>query len=418
VRDDPRRFERRLALLDALGHPERGLNVVQVAGTNGKGSVAAMVAAGLSAAGRRAGLFTSPDLGGPTERFQVDGHTIDPRRFAELESHVGPVVTHIEGQFPELGPLGAFERWCAMAWVWLANEKVELAIVEAGIGARYDATNVFERPLLSLVASIGFDHSDRLGTDLASIVHEKAGILRVGVPALTSAKGEALGILRLEAARLGVNLVVTAPLEGEMREAGGWNAFLPPLATTDQHTTASPVPATLALAGRFQLENAGLAVGALRALNESGWKVPDEAIARGLAAVAWPGRMEWVADPAGGDWLLDGAHNPPAVAALVESWGAPDVVVAGIQTSKDAAGMVPSLTAGGRPLVVLAVPGAVSSWDVDELASWAAGRVYPATDVGAALRLARALAPRGRRCVTGSLYLVGAARACLSQGAN
>ena len=176
-RDDLRRHARRAALLEALGHPERRFRAVHVAGTNGKGSVVAMVARGLALAGHRVGAFTSPDLAGPHERFALNGVPLTPQALAALEARVAPSIAAAEAAYPDVEPMGAFERWCAAAWVWLAEANIDYAVVEAGIGGRHDATNVLENKVLTLIASIGMDHADRLGPDLASIAHEKAGIL-------------------------------------------------------------------------------------------------------------------------------------------------------------------------------------------------------------------------------------------------
>lgn len=419
MRDDARRLARRQALLDVLGRPERDLRVVHVAGTNGKGSVAAMIASGLAAAGHRVALFTSPDLGDPRERFMLGGAEgftpISHARLTALELQIEQAAAEVEATYADIEPLGGFELRCAQAWRWMAEERPDVAVVEAGIGARFDATNVFDRPLLAVIASVGMDHADRLGTDLTGIAREKAGAMREGGLAVTSARGVALDALRAAAHGLHARLDLSVPLDGRPSPLGGWDVTMPPDAGWPAARGAAKAT-HLPLAGRFQLENAGLAIRALALLNELGLAVDEDAARLGLAIVRWPGRMERVADPDGGDWLLDGAHNAPAVAALVESWGEPGVVVAGIQATKDAASMVPALTAGGRPLVTLPVPGAPASWSPTELAGWAAGRVYPAGGIEQALELARALAPGRRRCVTGSLYVVGAARASLFQG--
>lgn len=393
---DVDRARRRAALLAALGDPQRGLAVVHVAGTNGKGSTVAVLAAMLHAAGRRVGRFTSPDLAGPHERFWLSGETMAPAELAAREAALAPAFAAAEAAFPHLPPLGPFERWCAIAWTWLAERGCEVAVVEAGVGGLTDATNVFDRPLATLVTAVGLDHTDRLGPDVAAIAAHKAGIFRAGVPALTTAAGEALAVLRAEADRLGAPLTAVAPLPG-LPEAGGWRVELP------------DGPAHLGLPGAFQLENAALAVAAAGVLG-----LDAAAVRAGLAAVRWPGRLETLSDPAGGEWLLDGAHNPAAAQALTSSWGEPGpaVVVAGFRADKAAREMVATLTAGGATLVVAPVPGA-PSWAAADLAAFARGPVLDAPDLDAALAQARALAPAGRRAVTGSLWLMGAARARL-----
>lgn len=397
---DTARARRRAALLSALGDAQRAFAVVHVAGTNGKGSTVAMLTAMLHAAGHRVGRFTSPDLAGPHERFWLDGRNIDPAELAAREAALGPAFTAAEAAFPELPPLGPFERWCAVAWTWLAERGCAIAVVEAGIGGATDATNVFERPVATLVTAVGLDHTERLGGDLAAIARNKAGIFRADVPALTSATGEAADVLRATAARVGAPFALTGPLPGEPAPGGG-------LAVT-----LADGPAHLALAGAYQLENAGLAVAAARVLGERGWALGPEHVRAGLADVRWPGRLETLADPAGGAWLLDGAHNPAGAAALIADWGQPAVVVAGFRADKAAGPMVELLTAGGATLLVSPVPGS-PSWSAADLARFARGPVLDAPDLDAALGRARAAAPGGLRVVTGSLWLVGAARARL-----
>lgn len=389
---------RRRALLAELGDPQRGLRVLHVAGTNGKGSTVAMLAAVLRASGYRVGRFTSPDLNGPHERFWVDGATIAPERLETLLAVVSAAAERVGLDYPDLPEWRPFELWSAAAWVHFTREHVDVAVVEAGMGGRTDATNVFETPELTLVTAIGLDHTQWLGPDLTSIATEKAGIFRPGIPALTTADGEALDALMAEASRNRTPLEIVEPLSGFPAPAGGWVIDLP------------DGPGRLALSGRFQLENAALVLAAVGALRLRGWSIPDSALRRGLAEVSWPARFETVSDPRGGAWLFDAAHNPAAVKALVASWPSPQVVVIGVQRTKEASAMVALLSRDDRPLVVAPVPGA-ESWTPEELAPDAKGPVHAAQDLEAALAIARRLAPDGLRAVTGSIYLVGAARA-------
>lgn len=402
---DVDRAARRAALLAALGDPQRGLAVVQVAGTNGKGSTAALLAEILRATGLPTGRFTSPDLAGPHERFWLDGTTIAPAELARREAALAPAFAAAEAAWPHLGPLGPFERWCAIAWTWLAERGARISVVEAGVGGLTDATNVFDRPLLTLVSAIGVDHVDRLGTDVAAIARHKAGLFRPGTPALTTATGVARDVLAAEAARVGAPFAAIAPLAGAPGPDAPWTVHL------------ADGPALLALPGTYQLENAALAVAGAEALAVAGLPVTREAIRTGLANATWPGRLERLSDPTGGAWLLDGAHNADAAAALVGTWEPPAAVVVGFRADKEAASMVRLLTAGGRPLVVTPVPG-VASWGAADLAAAAAGPVLEAADLDAALAIARQIAPAGLRAITGSLWLVGAARSRLTAPAH
>lgn len=373
---------RRLALLEALGSPQAAFPVVHVAGTNGKGSTVAMVAQGLLAAGVRVGRFTSPDLHGPHERFWLAGAVMAPAEYSERYAAVEAVATRLALDFPELPPWRPFDLWCALAWTYFREAGAELVVVETGMGGARDATNVLPTKVLTLITAIGLDHALCWGGDLASVAREKAGIMRPNVPAMTTATGEACLVLQAEADRLGAPLKQVAPFEVS--------------------------PYRLALLGTYQLENAALAAAGLAELAAQGWQISEDAVRAGLEEVSWPGRLETIE----GRWLLDGAHNPEAVAALVSSWQAPEVVIVAIQKTKDARPMVEALSRGGRPLLLLTLPDA-EYWDPVDLASWAAGPVHVVRDVREALQQARELAPEGLRAVTGSIYLVAACRELL-----
>ncbi|MFN3431585.1 MAG: bifunctional folylpolyglutamate synthase/dihydrofolate synthase [Candidatus Sericytochromatia bacterium] len=390
---------RRWALLAALGNPQDRLKAVHVAGTNGKGSTVAMLASVLRAAGHRVGRFTSPDLNGPHERFWLDGATLSPDALAALSAEVLPIAERVAQDYPDLPPWRPFDLWCAMAWRHFARAEAAVVVVEAGIGGRADATNIFKWPEATLVTAIGLDHALWLGHDVSTLAREKAGIFRPGVPAMSTAVGPALESLAAEAALIGAPFRAVRPLSGRPA-AGGWEI------------EAGDGLAHLPLAGRHQLENAALVLAAVEALRRGGWAVPDAAVREGLAMVDWPARMERVPDPLGGEWLLDAAHNPEAVRALISSWDMPTLAVIGVQRSKEAAAMVAALSEGGLPLVFVPVPDA-ECWTPEELAGFASGPTHLASDIEAALAIARAIAPTGQRVVTGSIYLVGAARARL-----
>lgn len=391
--------QRRRALLAALGNPQDRLKVVHVAGTNGKGSTAAMLASVLRAAGHHVGRFTSPDLNGPHERFWLDGATLSPAALEALSVEVLPVAELVAADFPDLSDWRPFDVWCAMAWRHFDRAKADLVVVEAGMGGRTDATNIFQAPEATLVTAIGLDHTLWLGNDVSTLALEKAGIFRPGVPAMSTAVGPALETLAAEAGRIGAPFHAVRPLVG-LPAPSGWDI-----------ETGGGL-AHLPLAGRHQLENAALVLAAIEALRGRGWAVPDAAVREGLETVDWPARMEHIPDPQGGAWLLDAAHNPQAVRALISSWDMPTLAVIGVQRSKEAAAMVAALSEGGMPLVFVPVPDA-ECWTPEELAGFASGPTYIAADIEEGLAIARRIAPTGTRVVTGSIYLVGAARARL-----
>ncbi len=382
-------LERVERALDALGHPERAAPILQVGGTNGKGSTCAMAAAALRAAGHRTGLYVSPHLVRFNERIQVDGREIEDAALqAETEEVRAACPWHERG-----GPedrLTYFEFATILAFVHFARAKVDVAVVEVGLGGRLDATSA-ATPRVSAVARIGLDHVQLLGDTVEAIAREKAGIFKPGVPAVVHASQPdgALAALRAEAARRGAPFHV-AP--------AGW---------------AGPI----GLAGAHQRGNAALASAALGLLDAAGVRVSQEAIAHGIATARWPGRLEQV-----GGVLLDGAHNPDGAAALAAALpalhpGRPVELVFGVLADKDHQAMIEALAPAVRRFHLVAPP-SPRARPPGELLPLVEPRV-PA-DVHASVEEAIACALRAAAdgalvCVAGSLYLVGAARPLLGE---
>lgn len=382
-------LERMERALDALGHPERAYDVLHVGGTNGKGSTCAMAAAALSAAGVRTGLYTSPHLVRFHERIRVEGEAIPDGDLASgIEEIRRACPWHESGG--EGDRLTYFEFATLLGLLHFARARVRVAVVEVGLGGRFDATNAIARPEVTAITRIGLDHVKLLGDTVEQIAREKAGIFKEGVPAVVHASQPpaALEVLRAEAERRGAPLTV-APAE--------WHG-------------------EVALRGAHQRANAALAAEALRRLSGAGVPVDEGSIARGIAEARWPGRLEEV-----GGVLLDGAHNLDGAAALAAALGAlhpgrPVELVFGVLSDKDHAGMLRALAPGIRRVHLVAP---------------ASERARPAAEVLAAARAAgleghahataeEALACAGRAasdgglvCVAGSLYLVGEARALL-----
>jgi dihydrofolate synthase/folylpolyglutamate synthase len=379
------RVERALA---ALGHPEARLPILHVGGTNGKGSTCAMAAAALAGAGHAVGLYTSPHLVRFNERIQVGGASIADADLARAVDEVRRACPWHEAG-GEGDRLTYFEFATLAALVHFARAGVDVAVVEVGLGGRFDATNAV-RPRVTAIARIGLDHTQLLGDTVEQIAFEKAGIFKAGVPAVVHAHQPpgALETLRAEAARRGAPFAVAPP---------SWDG---------------PV----ALLGPHQRGNAALAAAALRALAATGVAVPDEAIAAGIAGARWPGRLEEVAGV-----LLDGAHNPDGAAALAASLaalhpGRPVELVFGVLADKDHAGMLRALAPAARRLHIVApaTPRARAAADVAALARGLGARADHHPDLASALTCARAAAADGALvCVAGSLYLVGEARALL-----
>jgi dihydrofolate synthase/folylpolyglutamate synthase len=365
----------------ALGHPERSFASVHIAGTNGKGSVAAMLDAMVRAAGRRAGLYTSPHLVRFAERVQIDGEAISDER----------LVTALERVLDRCPELTFFETATVMAFVLFAEAKVELAVIEVGLGGRLDATNVLEAPRATAITRIALDHTDWLGDDIASIAREKAGILKPGVPALLGPLDPvSLSEVRAIADRIG------APLRSTVgdRELASFVERHPP-----------------ALAGEHQIENARIAVALAREL-----ELPLEAVGRGLAETRWPGRLERLVTP-DGEVLLDAAHNPDGASALAGALAryardpASVALIFGTMADKDAPAMLAILAPYAKRRFYLAPEGRRAT-DPALLVEVREGTI--AADVPTALAEARAaVGPEGLVLVAGSIFLVGAARAHL-----
>ena len=384
------RMERALA---ALGRPDRVLRLLHVAGTNGKGSTCAMAAAALRAAGHRTGLYTSPHLVRFNERIAIDGEPVGDAALARL---VGEVLRacpwHDAGGEGER--LTYFEFATALALLHFAQAGATVAVLEVGLGGRFDATNVV-RPLACAVSRIGLDHTELLGETLEAVAREKAGIFKPGVLAAVAhdQPPEAMAALRVEAARRGAPLTVAS----------------------------ADYPGPIALPGAHQHANAALAASALRLLDRAGLSVPEEAIAQGIATARWPGRLETI-----GGVLLDGAHNPDGAAALAAALpalhpGRPVELVFGVLADKDHARMLTALGPAVRALHLVAPrsPRARAPATYRDLAAAHVTRVDEHATAADAIACARRAAADGALvCVAGSLYLVGEVRGLLADDAT
>jgi dihydrofolate synthase/folylpolyglutamate synthase len=394
------------ALLAALGSPERGLAAVLVAGTNGKGSTAALLAGIATAAGYRTGLYTSPHLEEPRERIRIDGMALAT---LELDRLLAEVVDAARESPPT-----PFEALTAAALVAFAEDGVDLAVLEVGLGGRLDATNAVE-PLLSIVTPIALDHQAVLGETLGAIAAEKAGIFRAGRTALAwGDELEAVAALESAATASGARLeLASETVEIVAGEADGLGSQRVTLRTPDAEHTLR-----LALAGRHQRRNLALAVLAAERLAPLGYPTIDaDAIRRGVSGCRWPGRLEPVALPSGATVLLDGAHNAAGAQALAEhlaTLATPWDLVFGTLADKDTAAMAAALVPAARR-VFLAPPDSPRARPLGELLGIPAlASAIPTSGVGAALD--RALGGDARLVVVaGSLYLVGEARGCLRE---
>lgn len=386
------------AALHAFGDPQEKIPCVHVAGTNGKGSVTATVDAVLRATGRRVGRYTSPHLHRFAERIAVDG---DPLPEDEAIAHADAVLAAIAaGEIPSLT---FFEAVTLMAWRAFAARGCDIAVVEVGLGGRLDATTVCA-PAVTVITRIAMDHMALLGDTLDAIAREKAGILKPGVPCVL---GPALreGVAR--AAIESVARVVGAPLLDAptvtVRDVDAWGR-----ATVDVPWNGAVHTLTANLAGGYQVENLATAVGACAALVARGVAIDDDAVARGVASVTWPARMERI-----GDVVFDAAHNVDGVTALLDAVRAVPVgaLVFGASRDKDVGGMLALLGArvpASRRFYAAAALARAA--EPDGLAGVADGTAC-ASPAEALARARAACAPGEVTLVCGSIFTVAAVRA-------
>jgi len=386
------------ALLEAIGNPERAFRIVQVGGTNGKGSIAAMLAAILTAAGHRTGLYTSPHLCSFRERIRVDGRPIAEGDVADGVEALGTLVARLDATM--------FEAATALALDHFARRSVEVAVLEVGLGGRLDATTV-GRPEVEIIARIDHDHQAQLGHTLTEIAAEKGHIIRSGVALSARQEPEVEQVLARRAAAVAVPLafegrqlqvsVRSTSLEGQRLDLAG-----PGWRLED---------APCALLGVFQPGNALLAAAAARTLGAR-----EEAIRAGLAGVRWPGRFQILGrDPV---LVLDGAHNPGGARALAASLRAcfpaqPIAFVIGISADKDQVGILEALAPLASRLIFTAAPhpraaspGALSKVAVG-LPRQPGCTVETAPSTSEALSLAMSEPRTPIVCVAGSLFLIG-----------
>lgn len=418
-----RRFGWRLGLetverlLALLGNPQARVPSIHIGGTNGKGSTAAMLAAILQAAGYRTGLYTSPHLLHFTERIRVDGAPIPDREVTRLTAELKDLCAAHFARHPIPNPPSDrlphptfFELTTAMAFLHFARQAAEAAVVEVGLGGRFDATNVIV-PEVAVVTNVSLEHQEHLGRTLPEIASEKAGIIKAGVPVVTATRGEPYEVIRRTAADRGAPLM-------PIHQAYRWTIRESDLAG-QRLDLAGPLRSyealRIPLAGRHQAENAVAAIAAAELLEGRGFRLGEPAIRLGLTQARWPGRLQTVAERP--RILLDGAHNPAGAQALAaflaEHRAALNrlILVFGVLRDKDWEAMLAPLGALAAQLI-LTHPPADRGADPHELiaADRYCSKVEIAGDPGDGLTLARTVAKaEDTILVTGSLYTVAAA---------
>ena len=422
-------------LLEALNHPERKFPGVLIAGTNGKGSTAATLASILRASGLRTGLYTSPHLVRINERIRISGSEISDDDFALLHDVVDRTAERLveDGELPWHPSF--FEMLTAIAFEYFAQSKVEIAVLEVGMGGRLDATNVIE-PRVSVITDISLDHQKFLGNTVTEIAREKAGIIRPGGVVVTLPQqpqaNDVIGNTILELGAQGVSAVPYVPPVSP----GSDRYFVPgakqkPLNAekstpqTEVHISRYPlqvmgkqISVETPLVGRHQLRNIALAIATAEVLSHQGFRITPEAIERGIRGTRWPGRFQVM--PAQGtapEYIFDVAHNPAGAWALRSTLSAcyedrPLTFVFGAMRDK-AIGEIAEIL---FPLAARVIatradnPRSATPDEIREAAARTATDIEDATDVASALDRARALAgPRGIVVITGSIYIVGEA---------
>lgn len=392
-------------LLDAVDRPHERFAVVHVGGTNGKGSTAAMLASILREAGYSVGLYTSPHLVDFTERIRINGRPIDAHDVvAQAEALRARMPDDLDPTF--------FEFTTALAFLAFARARVEIAVVEVGMGGRLDATNVVQ-PLVSVVTNVDLDHQRYLGDTIAAIAEEKAGIIKPGVPVVTAAAHPAaLAVLAARAAERGSLLTV---IGRDVRVTGA-----SPAAFTYRGLTERVDGLTCPLLGRHQLANAAAVLAAVEQVRAQGVSIPVDAVRRGLAGVRWEGRLEVIRSRP--RLVVDGAHNAAGAVALADFLEGERaagrigrlVVVFGILADKDLHAIIDRVGSLADE-IVLTEPAYHRAAPVDALLDAASSLAVPvrvAPSVASALEEVEArLAPDDWCVVTGSLYTVGEVKA-------
>jgi dihydrofolate synthase/folylpolyglutamate synthase len=413
-------------LLEALQRPEQRFPSVLIAGTNGKGSTAATLASILQASGLRTGLYTSPHLMRINERMQIDGEPISDNDFALLHDVVDRTAERLvsEGDLPWHPSF--FEMLTAIAFEYFAQNKLDIAILEVGMGGRLDATNVVE-PRVSVITDISLDHQKFLGNTVSEIAREKAGIIRAhGVVVTLPQTPQANDVIGNTILELGAHAVSAVQYVPPV--SPGSDQYLEPAAErrkSPQPVSRYPLQVMGAeilvetpLVGRHQLRNIALAIAAAEELGKQGLTVTPKSIERGIRATRWPGRFQVIR--LGGEepeYVLDVAHNPAGAWALRSTLsaayeGRPLTLVFGAMRDKAIGEMAEILfpLAEGVIATLADNPRSATVAEIREAAGRTSTAMEDATDVGAALERARTVAvPNGVVVVTGSIYIVGEA---------
>lgn len=416
------RLQRMRDLLARLGNPQDKLTIVHVAGTKGKGSTSAMIAAVLAAAGHRTGLFTSPHLERLEERIAIDGRPCASAELAALIEQVQPIVEQLDAELSHETPADSgptyFEIITALAFLHFAAAQTDIAVIEVGMGGRFDSTNVCH-PLVSVITSISFDHTKQLGNTLGAIASEKAGIIKPGVPVVSGVTDDEPRRVIQQIARAQNSPLAELGVDFEFKyhpshSGRGTIDFEYRVAGREQHLESIE----LGLLGRHQAANAAVALATLAELRAQRWQIPEADIRRGLAEVRSPARIEVISRRP--TIVVDAAHNVASIEALLETLdetfqSSHRLLIFGTTQEKDVRGMLQLLLPRFDEVILTRYLNNPRAVDVAELKSLAAEisptPIHLCPDPAAAWNLARQLStPEHLVCVTGSFFLAAEMR--------
>jgi dihydrofolate synthase/folylpolyglutamate synthase len=419
-------LEHMRVLLRALDHPERRFPGVLIAGTNGKGSTAATLASILQASGVRTGLYTSPHLIRINERIRINGEEISDDEFALLHDMVDRTAERLVGENELPWHPSFFEMLTAIAFEYFSRNKIDVGVLEVGMGGRLDATNVIE-PQISIITDISLDHQKFLGDTVTEIAQEKAGIIRHGGVVVTlpqqAKANDVIGNTILDLEALAVSAVPYVPPVAPSteyrvtRSESGHALFRYPLEVMGKRILVETP-----LVGRHQLRNVALAIAAAEELSKNGFEITADSIERGIRETRWPGRFQ-VMPPANGapEYVLDVAHNPAGAWALRSTLSGayvdrPLTFVFGAMRDKAIAEIAEILFPLAERVIATRAdnPRSATSEEIREAAAHTSVEIEEAPNVPAALERARVSAgPNGVVVVTGSIYIVGEAMQAL-----
>ena len=410
---DPRKWklERMERLLEAAGNPHDGLRAIHIAGTKGKGSTAAMLDSILREAGFKVGLYTSPHLISFRERIRMDGEMISEDQVRALMTQLKPHIDELAGQSDSLGHISFFDIYTTLGLLFFAQEEVDFAVLEVGLGGRLDATNVVQA-LVSVITQISYDHTLSLGDTIEEIAAEKAGIIKDGGRVITSPQlPEALEVIRNTCSGKKAQLFEVGRDVHFEKEKGNSGGFSDSFSVSGLHGVYENL--RISLAGHHQLINAATAIGALELLRFHDFTISPADIRAGLEAMKWPARVEVIQrNPT---IILDVAHNAASAEALretIESSFSYErlIIILGASLHKDIKGMARHLCPIADQIILTEVnnPRAVKPEDMKAEMADFCGDVMITHGIVSALEKAKLIAgPQDIICITGSVYLAG-----------